>query len=319
MKINRTFLLTGFSLLTGYLFSQSVTSLNGQIGTTYVLQEVFVNPADTGSLGANQTWDFSLMDQSPDTIAFTFRLPTTAELSTYPTINTVIEDDLGNLNFCIANADSLSQVAQLDQFGDVLTLVDPLVAWRHPLTSTTSYSDYATGPYAGFDLFITSNTVCQGSGTLITHQGIFTNVLKMKKITNIDFASGGVPIATLITTDYTWVNNYNGYQIFSITTADNNSYTAYELRDPQTSLGIEDNTLRQIIIAPNPVSEQLQLKGDKIASPIFYEIRDLKGEIVLSGSTFINETISVDSIKQGAYLIYLNTKSAKTVQPFVKL
>lgn len=82
---------------------------------------------------------------------------------------------------------------------------------------------------------------------------------------------------------------------------------------------INDEELGYISIYPNPASEVLTLHVDSPELFQQFEIRNLNGELVSSGTIFTNNTlVPVDELSSGVYLIHLVSDSKIITEKFIK-
>jgi len=101
--------------------------------------------------------------------------------------------------------------------------------------------------------------------------------------------------------------------------------TSFSLNSPLTeenkpvwgtcpALGINDQSLTNISIYPNPVDDKLSIQGVLDVSEI--SIYDVLGKLVLS-NTKSNE-IEVYNLKKGIYIIKIVAEQKETIQKFIK-
>lgn len=82
---------------------------------------------------------------------------------------------------------------------------------------------------------------------------------------------------------------------------------------------ITDEELGYISIYPNPASEMITLHIDMPELFQQYEIRNLNGDLVSSGTIFTNNTlIPVDELSSGVYLLHLVSDSKIITEKFIK-
>lgn len=80
------------------------------------------------------------------------------------------------------------------------------------------------------------------------------------------------------------------------------------------NVGIEELTSVQSTVYPNPSNESIQLKG-VVLEDQKYEIKDLMGKIVLSGTTVgLNDKIDISRLKQGHYFVVVNESVIRLIK-----
>lgn len=85
--------------------------------------------------------------------------------------------------------------------------------------------------------------------------------------------------------------------------------------------GIEENSLSQLKLYPNPVANKLniQLAGNN-DQDLSYDIKDIRGKVIQSGTinSTLNQSIDVSQQSAGIYFIELSNKSSSRILKFIK-
>ncbi|MBR8537655.1 T9SS type A sorting domain-containing protein [Carboxylicivirga sediminis] len=85
-----------------------------------------------------------------------------------------------------------------------------------------------------------------------------------------------------------------------------------------TPTSIDDNTIASIQVYPNPVAEQLHIKGLKNTKDITYSIFNSTGECITKGIITDNKAIDVNSLSAGLYFVHFKGDNAYTPVKFIK-
>ncbi|PNQ74851.1 RNA-binding protein [Hanstruepera neustonica] len=84
------------------------------------------------------------------------------------------------------------------------------------------------------------------------------------------------------------------------------------------SLSVEDLTLSNLVIYPNPVRDNLYFKTNQDLSPKIATIFDLNGKRILNGR-IENNTIDVSSLQSGIYLLRIESNGQLITRKLIKL
>jgi hypothetical protein len=202
----------------------TITSANMYAaGDILIMQNADTVGVDEGPSGANQTWDFSSLNNQGSATAQNVLLASgTPYFSSFPAADLATDVGGGNYSYLdIAGGDLL----QLGFGSTDLTIAytDPQKYLAFPFTYNTSFSDNIAGSYEVSGLVTTrTGTVsflADGYGTLILPTGTYNNVLRVKYVQNIaDVISiGPVDITTTtITSTYFWMVPGNKNSLMNI-------------------------------------------------------------------------------------------------------
>ncbi|MDQ1160272.1 putative delta-60 repeat protein [Chryseobacterium sp. SORGH_AS 447] len=90
-------------------------------------------------------------------------------------------------------------------------------------------------------------------------------------------------------------------------------YSAYLTKFNGAYLGINDNTLgadqNSLILYPNPAQDNFIIQNSKSSNDNFtYKIVDVSGKIVQKGYSKFNDSVNIQSLQKGNYIIQIETK-----------
>ena len=314
--------LTGNAQIT---LTSSCTPVPGDIfysqgcDTTGVLQ---------GNSGANVQWNFSSLVPDGTPVVANYVDPATTSGSTFfpgTTVAHMIDSTMAMYYTVTSNAyvfNGISGSVFLEQFSDPQTMLE------FPFTYNSTFTDpfEAVGSAFGFPSYHsgTSEVTADGYGSLVLPEATYQNVLRIKAIVSSMDSSN---IFGQITLTYDYNESYNWYAdgirepifqiVFSSNTSQGNTtyskavgYRTQNTSIPNAAVG-ED-----VIIFPNPASDQTQLKiNSATIQNAKINIYDLNGRIVrtvYNGSIHSGENyfkISTADLCSGVYELQLITNT----------
>ncbi len=243
------YLLLGGFAVSFMSFSQveiQASDINPILGETFTSYKT--NPVSVGPTGFGVTWDLSQM------------VSTTSQISTVVAANTSFP-----LSNSTTNIDDLSRIYSLNNssgqfmYGDLegttlITYTDPMQMMAFPMTSTLVASDNHVASFSisglTFNRVGTTSILCNSSGTLITPEGTFTDVLRVRlQMDYVDTYVGGPLTYSVIA--YAWYKAGIHKELASVVEITSpqgiNSYGQYL---ETSSLGVKkvDNTVFTVYI-----------------------------------------------------------------------
>lgn len=337
--MRKSLLLALFCTIAAWLQAQPVLdqSAVGAVGSVYYLgvQDTFPPGFTIGNAGASQNWDFaSAWVNGLDTIAF-LDPTTTTYGSQFPTSNLAIQQSSLNDGYAYL----LSSASGLDLLGlaaDVLGSGSPIVIHQNPPSRvaafpTTYLSSYngttvidVTVDASGFGIpFVDSarykniqvrDLLADGYGNLALPAGPFSNVLRVKDITNqtdsiwVHSFFGWTLYQDSVYTDstFTWWNDSKGYYLAQAT-YEGGALVRLSYQDP-VIVGRAEPTALLYDVYPNPAGERVMIVTDgKVGS---VRITDLQGRTVLESPVIGREyELGVGALAPGCYIYQLRDKS----------
>lgn len=307
------------------VFSQPVltSSINLSIGDTYRYDGYHeVTNIEPGPGGANLTWDFSDVDGE----SFHEGVPAICvDPSTTPFADSAAVADA---NICTAPVggsgyyqyfDNDNSSQNLIAMGLILessssfgTYTDIFTAFEFPFTYNDSFEDtwelinfnIGSGYYFMRDSSITT-VEADAYGTIITPLGEFQNAIRIKR-TTVDyswmrFVEGGewIPSGPNTDIEYSWFAPNIKVPVMFIDEFDGfPSYSVRYLMEYDFSVGIEEQSVVQVEIFPNPTTESVTIKTDATIERVF--VYSLNGQQMGETSS---QTIDLSKYPKGIYLI----------------
>ncbi|MCK5137716.1 MAG: T9SS type A sorting domain-containing protein [Bacteroidales bacterium] len=326
------------------LFSQTVltSDLNFKIGDTYRYDGYLDVPnIDPGPGGANFTWDFgnisagtyyegnSAICVDPSTTAF-------ADSAAVTNANICIRN-LDNPNFgpyqyydCNNTSQNLLAMGFLGTNNNSFTpYSDNATALEFPFTYGDSFDDtwellmyyIDKGYYFWRDSSIVT-VEADAYGTITTPAGEFQNVLRVKR-TRIDYSwydytgEGWVPDEPFTEIQHEWYAPNIKVPVMIILEIDwLPGYNVRYLVDHNYSTGIEDRANYHLEIFPNPATERVTIKTDKLFNSVcIYSITGQQLDVAISQTGQLHQqTIDLNMYPKGVYLIEVGFEDGNVVK-----
>lgn len=279
----------------------TASDINGVIGESFpLIQSSYASP---GNAGANQTWDFSgVSTTSTATMSFT------APNGSFPQTNVSLGQPGGEL-FEDINSNGI-YIWGVDAGGTIMTYSNAMTYHEFPLSLGASGSDthVATFVSGGFNFTRSGGSTWEmdGYGTLTTPTGTYTNVARVHITqTYTDTYPGGT-----IDYDvdiYIWLKAGIHYPIATmqsvVSLIGSTQYGTYLTG----SAGLGESELSEVIIAPNPAQDQIQIFGwDKDLEKV--HITDMAGSIVKVANS---SSIDISNIKPGIYFVQVQSMNGE--------
>ena len=316
------------------LFAQPVltNSLNFTIGDTFRSDSyIDVTSIDPGSGGANQTWDFSTITGGTYVVG---EGAICVNPSTTPFADSSV---VANANICVRNVDTpnsgtfqyfdcnntsanLIAMALLESgSGSFITYTNMATILSYPFTYGDSYNDTWEALFYSFDLGYYYNrdssivTVeADAYGTITTPAGQFQNVLRIKT-TTIDYSwtnydgTGWIPNGSFTDIQYQWYAPNIKVPVMSMSEAEwmPGSYMVTYLVEHNFPTGINDRADYQLEIFPNPTSDKVTIKTEKVFNSVsIFSLLGKQMEVTTSNPAQLHQqTIDLSNYPMGVYLI----------------
>ena len=316
------------------LFAQPVltNSLNLTIGDTFRSDSYFdVTSIDPGSGGANQTWDFSTISSGtyvagegvicvdPATTPFADSSVVANSNICSRNVNTPNNGTFQYLD-CNNTSVNLIAIAILESgSGSFITYTNMATIFEYPFTYGDSYNDTWEALFYSFDLGYHYNrdssivTVeADAYGAITTPAGQFQNVLRLKT-TTIDYSwtnydgTGWIPNGSFTDIQYQWYAPNIKVPVMSMSEAEwmPGSYMVQYLVEHNFPTGINDKVDYKLEIYPNPTTDRITIKTDKMFNTVsIYSLLGKQLELVTSQSGKLHQqTIDLSNYPIGVYLI----------------
>lgn len=333
-------------LLAGTSFSQTFTQANEPaIGSTKTMFLCDSNATNYASVtGTGVTWDYSnigRIDGQTRTISVVAP-SSTANAADFPGATKAVTIQNFITTYWTSTAterNSPGFVFNEPTFGEVKAVfnTDPAKMANYPF----ALNDIVNDPFAGTLYFEfngtpmnpaaagTTKSIIDGKGTLkLNATTTLTNVLRWLTIDTVtanvqflgnvqlvrvqyeyyDLANDEMPVFTHTSGAISIVGSPTPIMEFSVVL---NSV------EPDALLAVNEQTKANFSVYPNPVNDQLIIKGDFVASSA--KILDQTGKEVQSIATVTpGSVIEVSGLQSGIYFLVLNTNGATSVQKISK-
>jgi hypothetical protein len=176
----------------------------------------------------------------------------------------------------------------------------------------------------------TSGTIPAGTLSIYAGNGTGTTAIYTQPHAAITLAQPG-PVQIMITgslpitsgLQYTFemfmtldmdvgISTYSGGDVFQSGTNANPIDASFEA-DITIATGINESTLSNVIVSPNPATNVLNIASDE--QTVKVEIYSINGALISSGN---QKTIDISSLNQGMYLLMVQTDKGSTQTRFIK-
>lgn len=301
--MKKIYLFASSIVLTSAVYAQPViqsTGLNPAVGESFV-----TNSSDwvsEGSAGSNVTWDLSAL-----TINQVTPVSIEAPSGSFPNSN-VDYNFVGSSQLYYYN-NGVKQTVYYQMAGTTLiTFSDPMDMVTFPLDMSMNFTDNFTATFtsSGYNFVRqgTNEVVADGYGTLITPEGTFTDVLRVKttQIYTDTYSLGTIDYEVYY---YSWYKN--GYHMPLANVYDLNTFqgqTLYASYIETDGLSVDESTQDYLSVYPNPVVDLLTFKNT--ADLKAYELVDINGKVLINGeinSLDLTTGIDVSGLNSGVYFI----------------
>ena len=311
----------------------NIEDMTPQIGDVYT--KGTSNYFSPGEAGTNQIWDLSGLIAS-DTYTETITDPTGLPGAVYfPDASYAsVYDDESTINYYNVNNNRIETIGIYLEFG-IMTLANPLTKIEFPLSFQTTYSDtYESymdlGGFENHEIGVATVTV-DGSGTLITPAGTFTDVLRLKQIVKgeLTLTSNGEHYSTDSVTSTTYLFVKAGYSVplvslgisqFGETITENASFYI------DSTVGLDKlSPFKDLTIFPVPVRSDFIVNFDlKTSAEVSFNLFSVDGRMVAQlGKDLLpagDNTLALrlpKNISSGVYLLQIQTPESTLTKKIV--
>jgi hypothetical protein len=317
--------LPGLSVKT---YSQTLTAANSNpvIGDVFAYATGVYTPQGNG--GAGQLWNFSSLTITSSAQSYTMTSPPSQYTSTmFTTSNISRQIGSGPIEFFRTNANGIDFLGNLYP-GPPITVIEfsiaqTILAYPFSLNSSNSYIwSYATPNTPPAVVSVTTTIICDGTGTLVTASGTYSNTLRVHTIETYTFLGG-----SSIANTYKWYTPGIHGELLNIHSYLESSYNGSvtdqgsKIYSPPASstistVGLKDNEAGKThtYIYPNPASDNLFIESESIFPFKILLINSL-GQTILETGTISdkNKTIDISTFCAGIYFlqVYSNNELVK--------
>ena len=315
----------------GNLFSQPTLTYNNTglvVGDNFTVHNIDISGLTAGNAGANQTWDFSSA-VSNGTTNVSFVDPATAPNgSSFPTANLATSQN-SVWDFYLTTSSDHARVGA-DNGAQLVDYSASQVQLVFPMGYQDMYVDSFAATLSGAFPLDRSGTItveADGWGTLITPDGTYQNVLRIKYVEDYGDEFNGTPFAQYNSEIYTWYQPGTHYPIFSMTTftiagSSTTSYGGY-LDAVSVSRSGPNHSDIQLTAYPNPASEQVTVAANLgKPAPLEFSLINASGASVWERQvpgrmTEIREEISLRDLPAGIYLLQVRSNEQRKIKKVI--
>lgn len=201
------------------------------IGTVLKFQECDTTNVQPGGLGPNQTWDFSTLKATKDTVTEWMVSPSsTPSGSQFQTSNTVEKYSDGNYVYANKTADKSYLLGYVSSKSNMtINYPKPILFAERPYTFgviiSDSFTDNCASPYYSFNGVGSVILEPDGYGTLILPNKTYHNVLRVKVLqSETDTVKQYNSTSKMVSVTYAWFDGVNKSALLKISTTHSSSY-----------------------------------------------------------------------------------------------
>jgi hypothetical protein len=307
-----------------------------QIGDVITMQVVDASGLEPGPAGANITWDFSTLTNTNLMQANVVDPSTTPYGKDFPEADRCFNSNNQAFSYAKVETDAFYNIGTAVDTGGIEIIIpftDYQKTMEYPFTYNSSYTDTDYAEFISFGVTIkqygTVTTTGDAYGTLITPEGTFTNVLRVKQErTNIDSTFMGTMFLTATTTeflDFSWYAENSRAPLFNHNSSGPDKMAYYTIGSTGTDeelISIED-----LQIFPNPATDQVNVSMNVLQSAnIEVNIHNQAGQQVMVNDALNfhegHQSLSIDisTLPRGIYYVSFSNgkKNIKTQKLLVE-
>jgi hypothetical protein len=310
--------------------------MNAQVTLTKALNEPVIGDLDKRtyydsttaipkSIGTNQVWNFTGM-AAQSTYTASFISPSSAMGNALFPTATIAESEIGGstYEFYRSSGSNYEFVGQVDAVQtETLVFSNSGILRSYPISygsvSTDSFVALQTSGSGTMSFSGTATISANGTGTVILPNGnVHPNCLQVTELISLTVVSG----TTTMTGYFKNVFYYEAGRKFPIFEYDYEVMGGFKFSAKANSdallAGVNENTFlnESISIYPNPVKNELYISLNGSEAPSALHVMDMQGREVISKE--FSNSINVESLEEGLYILKLNYKEKTAYQRFVK-
>ncbi|MCE3227110.1 MAG: hypothetical protein K0S32_1661, partial [Bacteroidetes bacterium] len=268
-----------------------------------------------GNAGANQTWNFSNLISSNDTITEWMVLPSTVpNASLYPSSNLVEKYSDGRYVF-IDKTTTQNLLVGYSETNLDIKYPDPVLSAQRPVTFGSIFTDTFTSNFVANSYnFSGGGTVtinADAYGTLILPNGTYSNVLRISTTqiqvdTLIQFAITSTTTIKITT----WFDANHNSALLKIDSVGSPSFSQKRVHYllSESAVGIKEGTQQESLrFYPNPASKEISIHADESGACDFYNVAGQKVKTVQL-ERGVNK-ITISELESGKYYMLQHEKS----------
>lgn len=287
---------------------------NFSVGTTLQFINCSTVNVVPGSLGANQTWNFSTLNVTTDTTTEWMVTPaSTPNGSLFPSSNLVEKYSDGRYVYVNKSATENLLVGFSDPSINV-NYPNPVKFMQRPVTYNDFYSDNFTTNYtaSGYNFSGTGTITVNADayGTLMLPGNTYSNTLRIKiQQTQVDTLIQFSSTYTTVSTTYVWFNNNHTSALLKIDTIGSPSFSQKSVTFllSETVTGIKDNRRDEnYSVYPNPAINEITVITKEVATLFLYD--NLGKQVLKTILTAGTQKVPLMELPKGVYSLTLDER-----------
>ncbi|HRH67679.1 MAG TPA: T9SS type A sorting domain-containing protein [Bacteroidia bacterium] len=317
-------LLLCFFLIFGGKFLSAQPTLssanNPQAGERYFYR-ITDTIAQPGDPGAGQTWNFTNVFVSLNTVILNYVLPSaTPYAASYPSANLASYIISGDYEYYTTGASSFVYNGKGTVNDQAQITGSSYILFSYPFTFGTNVVNTVSGSTGAGTISGTVTVTGDGHGTLKLPGITYNNVLRVRREENITYSFGPGVDENILTVSYFWYSSqHDGPLMKFVTTTTSGIATGYTkfVGVADFGLGIdgpENPSISSIAVHPNPATSDVQLSfSSNQPSDILFRVMDITGRIWKEWNRFtvpgeVSIRLDVADLPRGIYLVSAYTE-----------
>ncbi|MCD4744939.1 MAG: T9SS type A sorting domain-containing protein [Bacteroidales bacterium] len=303
-----------------------------EIGDIYYMNFVDITDIGPGASGQNINWDFSSCPLISSMNQSVVDPATTPYGNDFPEANTAfVPEESQMYSYALINSTGFDMYGYVFDAGGIFHYSDPAKRMKYPFSYNNTYIDnyYCVGTVQTMTSRIcgTSTVTADAYGNLITPDGTFNNVLRVKiydEYTDSMFMDQTfITVSNCTQTNYTWYSADSKAALFnySINVVDEIIDTnAYYSSESASIDEIDKNAFANLQIFPNPATDIININYElKNKSSINIKILNQTGQEIFVINTneksagIQNEKININDLPPGIYYLRLGNNYGKSI------
>lgn len=277
------------------------------------------------SSGTNQLWNFTGMI-AQNTFTNSFINPTSAPGNTLFPTATIAQTEVGSTRYEFSRSagSTFEFVGQIDVVStETMVFSNTGILRSYPITygsvSVDSWAALQTSGTGTMSMTGTATISANGTGTVILPNGnVHPNCLQVVENITLTATSGTMSLNGYFKNVF-YYEAAKKFPIFEYYYESMGSLKFGSSASTDALLaGVNEtrNFTKAVSIYPNPVQNELYISLNGTETPIALQVMDMAGRDVISQE--FSNSINVESLEQGLYIVKLNYKDKVLYQRFVK-
>ena len=277
--------------------------------------------------GSNVLWNFTNLNVLQNSANSAYLSPSAVPSASAFAGTTMVQKQGALYNFYKSASSPTTQTEMLGSVSNSIniTFTNSAVIAKYPITYGSSFSDNVAGAFTfsvNGTFTGTVSTVADGTGTLQLPGGVvFTNVLRLKSVQQLNLSLGIIPFGTAKQTVYNYFHASQKFPVLNITYS---SVSLLGSSSPSVSavvtanskvvtVGLEElNIFEQSILTyPNPADDEITVNfrnpfGEKVTCLLFSDQGALVLEKDLRCADDMKEKLKTKDLPNGVYFLSIS-------------